>query len=251
MTKEIQDAIRQGQGELAAIRAQRLKDIQDGDVEVDPDLLDVGDEVAEEVVSEFKRAGGRFKAGYRLTESSGRPKGPSNSQPKLPEAEQRAACQRAMDIVLEQFISPTDAYAIVGKEVGVTGATIQRWARTYNLVPDPQNAMSASQMRGQTWDVLRRERLFDEMLDVAQMLMTRMKVWLTPESMRSPDSPAPPEDWNAANELKTIAVAAAVAHDKRTHIEDLKAQRGLRDVDSLELQNELSTGKQRLLEMGE
>lgn len=243
---DLQEVIDQGKIELEHQRAERLEDIMSGDVEIDPELLDIGDEVAEEVVSAFKRAGGW--SGPKLVENRGKGRLGAQASP-FSDEEQRAAAQRAMDIVLEQLISPTKAYAIVGSELGLGSQTVATWARKHGLAADPMNARSMS--RGPIWDLLRREQLFDELLDVAQILTTRMKVWIQ-YNPANPDSTVlpPPEDWNAANELKTIAVAAAIAHDKRSGIEDLKVARGIRDIDSEELQGELSAGRERLLGMG-
>jgi hypothetical protein len=242
MEDDLQDVIDQGNDELTKARAQRLADITEGDIEVDPDLMDVGDEVADEVVSEFVKFAGNKRHGVALVQNRGKGrKGVHGS--KFTDIEQQAACQRAMDIVLEQFIPPSKAYEMVGAELGVGASTIKQWAYSHGIVPDPTNARSSGMQRGQTWDLFKRERIFDELLDVAQMLTTRMKVWIQ-------DSSKAPDDWNAANELKTIAVAAAIAHDKRTGIEDIMMTRGLRDIDSEELQGELSAGKERLALMG-
>jgi hypothetical protein len=250
MEDDLQDVIDQGNDELTKARAQRLADITEGDIEVDPDLMDVGDEVADEVVSEFVKFAGNKRHGVALVQNRGKGrKGVHGS--KFTDIEQQAACQRAMDIVLEQFIPPSKAYEMVGAELGVGASTIKQWAYSHGIVPDPTNARSSGMQRGQTWDLFKRERIFDELLDVAQMLTTRMKVWIqyNPNNP-DPNTLPPPDDWNAANELKTIAVAAAIAHDKRTGIEDIMVSRGLRDVDSEELQGELSAGKDRLALMG-
>jgi hypothetical protein len=238
MSDDLQEVIDQGKDELELRRAQRLADITEGDIELDPDLLDVGDEVADEVVSSFTKYQTHLGASQRLVEKTEN-RGKGRLGARAPDnSEYRAAAQKAMDIALEQLISPSRAYEIVGAEIGVTGGALGSWAKRNGLFIEPQRAES----RGQQWGIFRREQIFDELLDVAQMLTTRMKVWIQ-------DSSKAPDDWNAANELKTIAVAAAIAHDKRTGIEDIMMTRGLRDIDSEELQGELSAGKQRLLDM--
>jgi hypothetical protein len=246
MEDDLQDVIDQGNDELTKARAQRLADITEGDIEVDPDLMDVGDEVADEVVSEFVKFAGNKRHGVALVQNRG--KGRLGAQAsRFSEDEQRAACQRAMDIVLERFISPSKAFEIVGNELGVAGATINAWGRKYAILPEQSQATP----RTQAWDIAKRERLFDELLDVASMLTQRIKVGIQYEATGELTGKwVPPDDWNAANELKTIAVAAAIAHDKRTGIEDIMVSRGLRDVDSEELQGELSAGKDRLALMG-
>jgi hypothetical protein len=246
MEDDLQDVIDQGNDELTKARAQRLADITEGDIEVDPDLMDVGDEVADEVVSEFVKFAGNKRHGVALVQNRGKGRLGARSSP-FTEEQQRAAAQRAMDIVLERFISPSKAFEIVGNELGVTGSTINAWGRKYSILPE----QSVASRRTEAWDIAKRERLFDELLDVASMLTQRIKVGIQYEATGELTGKwVPPDDWNAANELKTIAVAAAIAHDKRTGIEDIMVSRGLRDVDSEELQGELSAGKDRLALMG-
>ena len=48
MPDDLQEVIDQGKDELSRARAARLADITEGEIEVDPDLLDVGDEVADD-----------------------------------------------------------------------------------------------------------------------------------------------------------------------------------------------------------
>lgn len=244
---DLDDVIKQGEDELEQRRRQRLSDITEGDVEVDPALLDVGDEVAEEVVSRFKQ----YNSGaIHLTEVSGKAKGKGGSASKFSPEQQRAAAQRAMDIAFEQMIPPTKAFELAGAEVGVGGSAVRQWAYKHGIVMEAENGHSARTRSRHTWDLYKRQALFSEMLDVAQLLIERVKVGLHFEATGELTGRwTPPDDWNPTNEFSKLAVPAAIAHDKLSHIEDLMITRGLRDVDSEELQGELKAGEQRLLEM--
>lgn len=229
-----EELIDYGQRQLQRKREQRMADITEGDIEVDPDLLDVGDEVAEETVSAFRRAKTWLGDGLKLEDRSR-----GGVQSKFSEAEQRAAVTRATDMMLAQEIVPTKAYAAVGAEIGVDGSTIKTWAHKYGLVPDPQDARSMGRERKHTWDLMRRQALFDDALDIGDLLITRMKVWIQNPALA-------PEDWNAENAYNRLMIPLAVAHDKLTHIEDVMVARGIRDVDSEDLQRELEAGEERL-----
>lgn len=203
-----------------------MADLTEGDVEVDPELLELGDEVADEVVSDFKRNRTPWMEQF---------------ESKWTHDERRGFAQRAADLAFEQRLSITAACAVVGEEAGVHGLTVRDWMDKYgieSIVPVIQ-----PKRRTQQWDLYLREELFDRMLATASDLLDLLNVRL--------QGGAPvPEGWNAATDLKTIAVAAAIAHDKRTIIEDLKRDRGLLEFESEELQSGLDVGRQRLIEMG-
>jgi hypothetical protein len=226
----------------ARVKDERKNAVLEGDVEIDPTLLEQGDEVAEEVVSEYKKQRWfHFDSPEHLflveQDSTKRVHG---SASKFTPEQQRNACQRVADLMFEQDLPKGRAFALVGAELGVTATTIGKWVEKCDIeLPVPQNKVP----RAEQWGIIKREELFDRQLGVASLLIDRLMVRLQhPEEA--------PEGWDAANELKTIAVASGIAHDKRTGIEDIKAQRGLRDVESEDLKARLDAGRQRLLEMG-
>src|SRR5262245_18130387 len=163
-------------------RNQRKRDLLAGDVEVDPDLLDQGDEVAEEVVTEFKRARSRirlFDSERNLSHSS-----------RFTQHEQREAAQRAQDLMLEGDISRQQATSVVAADLGVQPETVANWGKRWGI----DLGGGRWTRRGMTWDLRKREDLFNRQLDAVSMLTDRAFVWIS-------GSGKPPPDWNAANEL--------------------------------------------------
>lgn len=218
-------------------RTRRSRELLEGDVEVDPDLMDIGDEVAEEVATEYLKTSSRSQ-GTRLKLVDAASQG---AKSRFTDEQQANAAQRAQDLMLERGISKSQAAGIAGAELDVGPSTIATWAIKHGI---DLGGFIAKRSRGSDWSLQKREELFGRQMDAVSLLTDRALVWI-----QHPEDEAIPKDWNAANELKTIAIAAAVIHDKRTLIEDLKTSRGIRDLDSEELQAELTAGHQRLLDM--
>lgn len=219
----VEELAKQGQQSIERARSRRKRELLEGEVEVDPDLLNVGDEVADEVSSAFKR-------GMAVV---------TEHRSKFSAQEQRNAAQTAQDLMLERNLKKAEACKRVGEDYGVTGGTIEAWADKHGI---DLGGFRAAPPKAQTWDIYQREELFRRQFEAVSLLTDRALVWI-----QNPDEA--PAGWSAANEMKTIAVAAAILHDKQTAVEDLKVARGLRDIDSVELQAELAAGQQRLLGM--
>lgn len=219
--------------------AARREAVSEFDGELDPDLEGLGDDVLETDRREWERRWGQNAQESLVLKDPDRPKG---GRSRFSVAEQKQAAQRAMDLHVAELISPAQAYDRAGEELGTKGENVRKWAQKHGLLIT--SSPTPAQLRSNHWNLFRREELFNRQLDVASQLIDRLQVWI-----QNPADPNIPPGFQAASEFKTIAVGAAIAHDKLTGIEDLKLQRGLRDVDSEELAGEITTTRQRLLEM--